>query len=75
VHDARILRAYATGGRSSSYHVVVASWRGRAEERITVTSVLYRRLGPSTPRLRIVTKPGRLGYEWVSSCGLPDGHV
>jgi hypothetical protein len=64
-HEAQVIGKYSTGGRSTTYHLYVTSWRRpRQRENLVVSRDAYGRA-----RLRggitVVTKPGRLGYEWV----------
>ena len=70
-HDTRVLHAEVVGGRHTEYEATVASWRERDEERLSVRPEVFKRLRPGTP-IRLVTKPGRFGYEWVVEYGLLD---
>ncbi len=50
----------------AQYTVHVKSWRrGRRQEVLDVSEDLYRRAVPGETKLLVVTKPGRLGFEWV----------
>ena len=52
----------------------VQSWReGHENERIVLNDELRKNVVPGKSKLRIVTKPDRLGYEWIVDCTLvPD---
>ena len=52
------------GGPSS--YVAFASWRQRGEEKVVLEKALYATLHPGSQCL-VVTRTGRLGFEWVSS--------
>ncbi len=52
--------------KSTIRYISVASWRkGRSRELITVGSGEYKRFDIGSS-LRITTRPGRLGYEWLA---------
>jgi len=69
-HDTEVIRTYRRGGRTTTYHVVVTSWRrARQAENLVVSSSLYRAARPHS-HLTVVTKPGRLGFEWIVSYAL-----
>lgn len=55
------------GGETYSYHLYVDSWRRLSHrESLSVSINLYHSVTPGVSRLRILTKPGRLGFEWLS---------
>jgi len=65
-HRAVVLeRQVSQSRRSASYWAVVPSWRGGREEYIPVSVVQYARLVPKRSELSVVTRPGRLGFEWI----------
>lgn len=69
-HDTQVVRTYSSGGRRTTYHVLVKSWRyQRRTEDFTVPSSVYRHAHPHE-RIEVVTKPGRLGFEWLVSYAL-----
>lgn len=60
-------RKSTSKGRVSHY-VSFKSWRkGRDFEKIKIKSEDYERVKPGVTQMAVETKPGRLGYEWVSS--------
>jgi hypothetical protein len=67
VHDVEVIRTYSSSGRSTTYHIVVTSWhRPRRAENLIVSSAAYHDAQPHR-RMTVVTKPGRLGFEWITS--------
>jgi hypothetical protein len=73
-HDGRVIRTDVSSRlfHRAQYHVVVEAWlSGQRTETIEVTGAFVQRLGPSKKVVRIVTFPGRLGYEWIGWYGLP----
>lgn len=60
-----VMRSYISRSRrSTSYHLVVQSWRpGRTEENLTVGSSTYRRCG-SGRQVRVELHPGFIGITW-----------
>ena len=71
-HDVRVLHVELTNGRHPDHVVGVVSWRGHGEERFIVTREFFQQVRPGRP-VRVVTKPGRLGYEWIAHYALLDG--
>lgn len=65
-HDTRVLRIVLEAGRDAHGEAVVASWRDRREERFDVTRNGAARLRPGAA-IRVVTRPGWLGYEWIAA--------
>jgi hypothetical protein len=64
-HDEQVIRMYRIGGRTTTYHVVVTSWRrSRQSENLSVSYAEYRAARPHR-HVTVVTKPGRLGFEWI----------
>ncbi len=77
-HDAVVLDRRKTSGRSQSHYVTVESWReGGDGEEVEVWEGLYDGAGRRGARLRVVTRPGHLGFEWVDRLELlpPDADV
>jgi hypothetical protein len=72
VHDARVMRVHVVEGRDSRYEVIVGSWRDRSEETVEVSRDTVRRVRPGGA-MRVVTKPGWLGYEWIAAYSPIDG--
>ena len=51
---------------SDTYYIKFASWRaGHRQDEIGVGHGFYNRVEPGKSRVRLVTAPGRYGYEWV----------
>ncbi|OPZ67427.1 MAG: hypothetical protein BWY82_02801 [Verrucomicrobia bacterium ADurb.Bin474] len=51
---------------STTYHVQVESWRSPTQpETISIRSSDYGRIQPGRTTVLAVTKPGRLGFEWL----------
>jgi hypothetical protein len=52
-------------GDSPSYGLLVPSWRrGHGYEYLETNCVLYRKVVPGKDHAVVLTKPGRLGFEW-----------
>ncbi|MDJ0869340.1 MAG: hypothetical protein QNK03_24765 [Myxococcota bacterium] len=67
-HDAAVLARRKTSGRSESHYVTVASWRAdRDREELDVSRRLYEAAGAEGARLRVTTRPGQLGFEWIEA--------
>ncbi len=64
-----VTRTYTTRSkRRTSYHVEVRSWReGKIFERFAVGSRLFRQLTGQNASLKIATRRGALGHEWIES--------
>jgi hypothetical protein len=74
-HEAEVIRTYSSSGHSTAYHVVLRSWRRQHQaENLTVSSGVYHTATPHR-HITVVTKPGRLGFEWIVSytLGPPTG--
>lgn len=71
-HEAVVLKKYTTRSRhGTNYHLQVASWReGHAAEALRTNRTFYDAIQPETSRLRIRTRPGALGAEWIESFDL-----
>ena len=53
------------------YRAYVESWReGRKHERFGVSKNIYRKIVPHQTMMRVTTKPGKFGFEWVVWYGL-----
>lgn len=72
VHDARVVRVHVVEGRDSRYEVIVGSWRNASQETVEVSRDTVRRVRPGGA-MRVVTKPGWLGYEWIAASAPLDG--
>jgi hypothetical protein len=74
IHVAEILDKHVSGsGRSVSRRVYVRSWReGRDRERLEVGSDAYARAKVGSA-MRITTKTGRLGFEWIADYQMESG--
>ena len=68
-HIAKVVaKRHSSGSGAVSYHLQVESWRRQGEtEEIEITETFYRQIDPSKTILRIITKQGRLGFEWIES--------
>lgn len=64
-HETRVLRTEISGGRHPQYDALVTSWREHESERLALPRGLVR-LVHRDGALRVVTRPGRFGYEWVA---------
>lgn len=66
-HDARVTRRWVTTSKNSrTYHLEVESWRpDESRIEVTVSSGQYDQTVDGSP-LRITTKPGWLGWEWIA---------
>jgi len=67
VHEARVMgKRISRSNDSTTYHLSVESWRpGRAREDIIVSSGMYRRVRAGQTVMRVTTRAGRRGFEWV----------
>ena len=67
-HIANIVERQESGTSTKSYYLLVESWRRQGEtEKFEVKNTFYNRIDPSQTKLRIITKQGRLGFEWIES--------
>lgn len=66
-HDARITRRWITTSKNNkTYHLEVESWRPDAQRvEVTVSATTYGVVYEGG-RIQIDTKPGHLGWEWIS---------
>lgn len=66
-HDARVTRRWITTSKNNrTYHIEVESWRpDESRIEVTVSSGQYDQTVDGSP-LRITTKPGWLGWEWIA---------
>lgn len=75
-HTVVVRDKYVSKQKSSTYYrLVLASWRPKeGSEILEVSSSEYQRATPLHTKVRVVTKPGRFGFEWrVSYDILADG--
>jgi len=70
-HLAIVMKKYTTSSKNGkNYHVVLKSWReNKYSESLRVSSSEYGRAKPDKTRMRIVTKPGHYGFEWIFATG------
>ena len=62
------LASYSPYSIIDEYYVLVKSWRpGRKTEKVVVGSSIYSRITPQKTELVLAVKPGRFGFEWISS--------
>lgn len=53
------------------YHVGLEAWWPGGDERwLQISRATYDALVPGVSRMRVLTRPGRLGYEWIESYDL-----
>ncbi len=74
LHTVKILNKRTVSGRKriTRYYAVVESWRAQGHNlSIQIKSREYQNLNPGTDQLTVITKPGRLGFEWLVSYGMP----
>jgi hypothetical protein len=65
----RVLHKYRSTvrGVAAGRWVEVESWRAAGRERLPLSSSDWERIGRTGPSLTVVTREGRLGFEWVAS--------
>jgi hypothetical protein len=68
-HDARVTgKHYTTSRNSRNYYLEITSWNGKAGgEKIKVSHTVYRRAKVDRSVLIVGTRPGRLGFEWITA--------
>jgi len=74
-HFVRVLSKYKTHSKNSTtYHALIESWRhGRSQEHVTVPWREYRSIAPGQSRMRVTTRRGFLGFEWIVSRQASEG--
>ncbi len=71
-HEAQLVQRYETHSRRSThYHLVFRSWRGRGSENISVNYDTYLLAATRPPLWELRTREGRLGEPWVESMAVP----
>lgn len=70
-HIAIVMERYTTSSKNGkNYHVALKSWReNRYSESLQVSSSEYALAKPDKTRMKIVTKPGHYGFEWIFAVG------
>lgn len=70
-HIALVMKKYTTSTKNGkNYHVVLESWRKDTHsESLRVSSSEYTRATPKKTRMKITTKRGHYGFEWILSTG------
>ena len=64
--DLPIVSTYRSSGKHTDYYVDVPDWHGASRSRrLHVGYGLYARARAAGARLRLATRPGRLGHEWI----------
>lgn len=59
-------KRYTTSKNSHTYYLDLKSWReNHTHEEITVRKSVYDKAAAGTTIIRVTTRPGYLGYEWV----------
>jgi hypothetical protein len=71
-HEAPVVDKQVSGtGSDKTYTMTVKSWTSAGEtEKIEVAQEEYDRATPGQAVLKVTTKPGRLGYEWILSTSI-----
>ena len=71
LHTTIVMKKYTTSSKNGkNYHVVLESWRkNKYSESLRISSREYARTKPNITRMRIATKPGHYGFEWIFSTG------
>lgn len=66
-HSVRVTDKYTTRSKNSTnYYLLLDSWRKRGEaEKLKISVSLYRQIVPKRTIMKVVTKPGRYGFEWL----------
>ena len=71
-HEVLVMEKYTTSTKNGkNYHLVLKSWRkNRYSEKLQVSSSEYARVKPDRTKMKVVTKPGYYGFEWVVAAGI-----
>ncbi|MDX1779154.1 MAG: hypothetical protein R3339_09765, partial [Thermodesulfobacteriota bacterium] len=71
-HEVLVMEKYTTSTKNGkNYHLILKSWReNRYSEKLRVSSSEYMRVKPDRTKMKVVTKPGHYGFEWVVSAGI-----
>jgi len=70
-HAALVLNKEVHTSKNPSYHLYVQSWRaGHEPEDLRAGYKVYQKVIPGKDRVRVVTQPGKLGFEWRVSWNL-----
>jgi hypothetical protein len=74
-HAVRVLQKYrgSMRGATAGGWVEVESWRGDGREHIPLSAADWERISRTGPGLTVVSRAGRLGFEWVESYRIDDG--
>ncbi|MFC2091496.1 zinc ribbon domain-containing protein [Elusimicrobiota bacterium] len=65
---------HSGGSKGNAYHFMIESWRqGRTKEKIRTSREKYYTTNPNKDIMRITTKSGNLGYEWILSYKIKKG--
>jgi uncharacterized protein YxeA len=72
LHEAPIVDKQTSGsGSDKTFTMTVKSWTAAGEtEKVEVAQEEYDRATPGQAVLKVTTKPGRLGYEWIISTSI-----
>jgi len=67
--DSTVISKYLTYGKNTTYyHVVLEPWRvGMRNWAVTVSENSYNTISPGITQYEILTRAGRLGFEWIIS--------
>jgi hypothetical protein len=58
---------YVRGKNGSSYYFILKSWRDNSEfEKIKVSKGIFKKIDTKKDLIRVSTKSGKLGYEWIT---------
>ena len=71
-HVVLVMEKYTTSTKNGkNYHLALKSWRkNKYSESLRVSSGEYMRVKPDITKMKIVTKPGYYGFEWVVDAGI-----
>lgn len=71
-HIVKVVDKYSKSSSrgGTKYHIVVKSWRGRLSEEFKVNRSEYKGASPGISKMKITTKPGLLGFEWILKSGM-----
>ena len=73
-HETMVIgKRYTTSKNSHTYFLKLRSWReNRAHEELTVTKRVYDKAAAGDTIMKVTTRPGYLGYEWVAGYALKE---
>ena len=71
-HVVLVMEKYTTSTKNGkNYHLILKSWReNRYSEKLQITSSEFMRVRPDRTKMKVVTKPGYYGFEWIVDSGI-----